>query len=441
MSLLPVFIAWRYLRGKGSTILSLNARLSFTGIFVGTSLLVVVLSIFNGFQVQLKNSIFRFDPHITLTQETTSGPEKIFSWREYKAKIETRLEPKLLLVEGAISSPAIVRRKNLLEHVYLRAVELQRDPVRNQYLLPAYFPKIEEPANLKTFPRGSYCLVGREMAWQLGLYVGDEIEVIVPRGEFAARVGLRPSLKSYRIAGFFKTGHYQYDSRVVVMALEEAQKLFAIGDSVQQIFIRLKDLNELRQVKGEVMKIWPFSVRTLEEEQRNFFHALQLEKTIMTVIVFLFVIAAIVGIVVATYNLVHSHRRDIGILKAIGMSNLSIMAIFVLSGFTMGYLGTLLGIMTGIFLSVHLESILGVVEKALNFLARLYTEKISGGIYFPINLIPRDVYYFDSLPIHIDPGVLHQVGSLAIVLSALAALLPAIVASRLEPVKIIRSTE
>ncbi len=439
MNSLPFFIAWRYIKGRGNALLSLNARLSFIGIFVGTSLLVVVLSIFNGFQTQLKNSIFKFDPHLTLTRETGSGPEKITDWQAYKKRLQERYGDKAISIEGNITSPAIVRRKNTIEHIFLRGLEFT--PAGKKWQIPSFFPQLVEPEGLQEIPQGNYCLIGREMAVNLGLYVGDTLEIVVPRGQFSLQLGVTPSIKAYKVAGFFKTGHYQYDSRVIVLPLQEAQNLFSVGEAVQQINIRLKSIEELREGKAIALKTWPFSIRTIEDEQRNFFHALQLEKTIMTIIVFLFVIAAIVGIVVATYNIVNSHRKDIGILKAIGVRNQTIVAVFTLSGFGMGFLGTLSGIMTGIFLALNLENIVSFIEKVINAVGRYYTEQWRDGIWFHVSLIPRDVYYFDSLPIHIDPHMLHMVGSVAIVLSGIAALLPALAASRLEPVRIIRGAE
>ena len=437
MRKIQFFIAWRYLKGKGSALLSMNARLSFIGVFTGATLLVIVLSIFNGFQRQLKMSIFEFDPHIRLSKDSMDAVA-IKDWKIWKKKLYDELSSEVETIEGIIQSPAILRRKSTIEHVFLRAVEL---PLQNNsyYTFPEHFPKIVEPQGMNALPKGNSCLIGAEMAVNLGLRVGDTIELVVPRGQFSLQLGVTPSLRPFTVAGFFKTGHYQYDSRVVLLALDQAQNLFAIGDSVQQLAVRVKDTNRLREVRQKFLVHWPYSVRTLEEEQRNFFAALRLEKTIMTTIVFLFIISAMVGIIVATYNVVRSHRRDIGILKALGMSDTGILLIFTMTGFIMGSLGAVTGILTGIFVSLKLESIIGFLESSINTIGAWYAQTFQeGGIWFKVQLIPRDVYYFDHLPIHIDPAFLHTVAAVAILLSGMASLIPAWKASQMEPVKIIR---
>lgn len=444
------FIAMRYIRGKGSAVFSINARLSFIGVFAGTSLLVVVLSIFNGFQSQLYKSIGSFDPHLMLRKDTFAGNTGIEGWQIWKDKAKEVLRDSAISVEGMIESPAIMRRASQIEPVMLRGQEF--NPVEEEkngtktiatdkVSIPAYFPEITNPEKMTQMPVYNSCLIGREMALLQGLKVGDYIELIVPRGQFSLRVGVTPNMRRYKIAGFFKTGHYQYDSKVVIIPLQSAQRLFATGEKMQQIAIRLNDLSEIKKAESEINKIWPYNIRTLQDEQRNFFAALKLEKTIMTTIVFLFVIAAMIGILVATFNVVRSRRRDIGILKAVGISDASILTIFTLNGFLMGTLGTVFGLMFGVFLSLNLESIIESIEAIINSFGVWYSKAAGDGFWMPVELIPRDVYYFDHLPIFIDPGFLHTLGTVSILLSGIAALIPAWYASRMQPIDIIRKAE
>jgi len=440
MSFFSLFIAWRYIKGRERNLLSINARLSFIGVFVGTSLLVVVLSIFNGFQAQVKKSIFQFDPHLII--ENPSGAGKINHWKNWMKKIEDRIGHQAESIKGMIQSPGILRRRTLIDHVLIRGQSFEQNE-KGDYILPKSFPKIVQPKDFPELPKGATCLIGKEMAFNMNIAIGDFIELIVPRGQFSLRVGVRPNMKAFKVAGFFKTGHYQYDSKAVIISLDSAQKLFAIGKEMQQIVVRLKDLAELENVQSELYRLFPlsFHVRTIEDEQRNFFAALKLEKVIMTIIVSLFILAAMVGIVVATYNVIRSRKKDIGILKAIGVSNTHILSIFTVNGFLMGAIGACVGILFGVFLSLSLESIINSIESSINFFGNIYIDFMGTGFWKKVQLIPKDVYYFDTLPIEFDLEFLHIIGVLSILLSGIAAFIPALYASRLEPIDIIRSAE
>lgn len=438
---LALAISYRYSRGKSRFFLSMNAFLAFVGVFVGTSLLVVVMSIFGGFQAQLKKSIFQFDPHIMLTVDRITGGEKITGWQVWKEKLAQDLKGDVISVEGSIQSPAIFRRRKFLDHVFVRGVDIPLDATGKMFNLPNYFPEIVEPPLSRSIPVGDYAIIGREMAVNLGLTVGDSIELIVPRGQFSLQTGVTPSIRSFKIAALFKTGHYNYDTKVVVLSLQTAQSLYALPGAVQQLVLRVKDTDDLVRIRRKVAKAWPFTIRTIEDEQRNFFAALRLEKTIMMVIVFLFIIAAMVGIVIATFNIVRAHRRDIGIMKSLGFSRRHILIIFAVTGLAMGVLGSLSGIFAGVGLANNLEHILHGIEHVINPIGRFYAENISHSFWTDVKLIPRDVYYFDHLPINIDWTLLRILAYVSIGLSIFASVIPARKAARLEPIDIIRKAE
>lgn len=440
-SFIQLFIVWRYIRGKKGTLFSLNAKLAFFGVFTGTSLLVVVLSIFNGFQEQVIQSIFRFDPHLVIEM---SGGEKIEDWRRHVQKTQEALGEKAAKVGGMIQSPVLLRSDREIDHVFVRAMEFDKVEGTNRIAPPPDFPKLDkiegEPQDKpKDYSRGDIVFIGREMAFNFHLAVGDSIEVIAPRGRFNAQLGVQPSIKKFRIAGLFSTGHYQYDSRVVIMPMRVAQGLFMTGDAVQQIYIKLNDIKDLSFARRTLWSELPFyfSIRTIEDEQRNFFSALKLEKTIMVTIVFLFIIAAMVGIVVATHNIVRSRKKDIGILKALGISDIAVLSVFTMAGFITGIAGTISGLIMGVFLALNLESILNSIEAAINIVGNWWNE----GGWIAVELIPSDVYYFDRLPVTIDIPFLHLLGTIAILLSGIAALIPAWAAGRTQPIEIIRAAD
>ncbi|MBS0618065.1 MAG: FtsX-like permease family protein [Spirochaetes bacterium] len=438
---LALGISYRYSRGKSRFFLSMNAFLAFVGVFVGTSLLVVVMSIFGGFQAQLKKSIFQFDPHVMLTVDRITGGEKINGWQKWKERLEGELAGDVVSVEGSIQSPAIFRRKKFLDHVFVRGMDFKADDKTKTYTVPDYFPEIVEPQGVRKIPQGDYAIIGREMALNLGLSVGDTIELIVPRGQFNLQTGVVPSIRAFKVAALFKTGHYNYDTKVVVLGLGTAQNLYALPDAVQQLVLRLKDTDSLSKMRRKIQRSWPYTVRTIEDEQRNFFAALRLEKTIMIVIVFLFIIAAMVGIIIATFNIVRAHRRDIGIMKSLGFSRSQILLIFAVTGMAMGILGSLSGIFAGVGLANNLESVLHGIEAVINLIGKYWAEYVSHNLWLDVRLIPRDVYYFDHLPIDIDWKLLRVLGYVSVALSILASIIPARKAAKLEPIDIIRKAE
>jgi len=421
---------------------SMNAWLSFFGVFVGTSLLVVVLSVFNGFQQQIKESIFKFDPHVIV--ESRKSPGMVDDWRNWVAKIRAGLGDDVDSVSGMIQSPALIRKDEQIDHVMIRGLEFAANAgAKDRYDFPKDFPRITEPADLKNIPRGDYCLVGRELAGILDLHVGDSIQLIVPKGQFTARIGVEPGMKSFVISGFFASGNYQYDSKVVLLPLEAAQRLYGTGDSVAQLAIKLKNFDKVKKSLLVLYETLPynFSIRSIEEDHRNLFAALKWEKVIMTIIVFLFIIAALVGVVVSTANVIRSRKKDIGILKSIGASDREILIIFTMIGFISGLVGTILGVSFGIFISMKLEHIVAGIEFMINGAGQFYCQYLGSCFWMHVELMPKDVYYFDHMPVSIDARFLHPLSILAIFLSGMAALVPAWKAGKMQPIDIIRSSE
>lgn len=432
-----LFIAFRYIQGKTGQLLSVNARVSFLGVFTGMVLLVMVLSVFNGFQTQVRESIMGFDPHIKIG---LYGDEQII--RDYallQKKIEASLQNSAKSIEPEIQSPAIFRKGKVIEPVVLRTRTFHKKE-DGSLILPDNLELLTLPS---TKENHNDAFLGQEMRLLYHLDLDDTFDLIVPRGQFSLRVGITPSRQTFRVAGFFKTGNYNYDSNVILVDHDRAQKLFKIQKTAtQSMAITLENINELREKKLKLMTELPivYSVRTIEDEQRNFFAALQLEKTIMTVIVFLLIIAAMLFILVSIFNTVRSRRKDIGVLKAMGASSWDITIVFLLNGFAMGMAGALLGVMTGIFLALNLESIIFGVEWLINGLGT-WAMAQSNELWLPVQLIPRDVYYFDHLPIHIDLPSLHTMGTLAVFLSGVSSAIPAWYAGKMEAIDILRKAD
>ena len=441
---LSLSIALRYTSGR-NVILTLPSFLSFLFVFFAVSALVLVLSIFNGFQSQIKKSIFNFDPHIVIETKASSGVIK--DWKPIADTIQTRLKEHVLKVEPMIQSAGLVRKVQTIDYIFLRGIDLE-DEIKNgkptgDYVLPDDFPRVVFPRKLKTFPKGDFCFIGREMAYNLNVNIGDSIEIIVPRGQFSLQAGVPPKVKKLRVAGLFKSGHYNYDTRFILLSLDTVQKLYGLGKGTQQVVLRLKDLDDADFVKYHLERMLPLSgyyIHSVQDDQKNFFAALQLEKTLMTVIVSVFLIFAIIVIAGSSIYTVQTKRKDIGILKAIGVPNGAIAFIFMFNGFIMGCIGTFLGLLNGYHAAHGLENLLLFLEKYYNQ-AGEYLYQHLDKIWIHQIFIPKNIYYLDSLPVSLDPAMLVSVGIAAVLGSTFASMYPALMTMQKRPIDIIRKGE
>ena len=419
-------VAFRYVKPKRGKI-SLPFMFSFFWLAFTVTFFIVVISIFTGFQTQLKSSIFGFDPHLTI--ESRAGDGLIRGWPEHIEQIKRNFPKKVISAEPMIANPSIVRRYSLIDYVFLRGIYLPEE--NGYYSIPKSFPKIVTPAlGFDKLKKGNNIFIGDQLALNLNVRIGSTIELIVPRGQFALRTGVPPRLKKFVIAGFFKSGNYDYDSRVVILPFNEAQSLYGIKKSTQQIVLKVEDIDQVDDVKLALRKILPYNnffMYSVKDVKKSFFAALRLEKTIMSVIVCFFIFVGIVGIFISSALTVNARKKDIGILKTLGMSYSKISFIFTVNGYLTGLFGVTIGLGGGYLLATYLETILRLIESLLT--------KITGKI---VTLIPHDVYYFDKLPISFDWQFISIVVCVGILVSGLASFLPALFAARLKPINIIR---
>ena len=435
MSLFNFYIIYKYIKGREQHLFNITAKISFWGVFLATCLLIIIMSIFNGFQNQIKKSIFDFDPHILISNPL--GDAKIINWKKHVNVLSQLYEKEIESIGGMIQTPAIIKFFREVDHVFIRGESLQEDT--NGWLFPKNFPKTIEPKNLTHIPKGNYCLIGKEMSINLNINIGDTISLVVPKGKFSLELGVIPNSKDYKVIGFFKTGHYHYDSKFVFISLESAQSLFSIDNAVQSIFIRLNNIDTLKEFSYKILNNLPFNsnILTIEDEQRNFFSALKLEKTIMFIILSLFIIVAMIGIIASIFNMIRYRKNEIGILKAIGVSRTDILFIFTFIGFIMGVVGTILGILLGITITIHLQTIVLFIEVMINYIGSLIAH-YQKEMWYPVELLSKNTYYFDSLPIYFDLTAIYIVSICSMILSGIASFIPAFYASKLETIDIIR---
>jgi len=431
MSLYELFVGLRYLKArKSQRFISFNTMLSVVIVFLGVFILIVVISVMTGFQGQIKDRILDVDSHITVSGYSGDGGEGI---SDYAA-----LTVKILDLKGVRSASPYLQGQGLFRYgtaitpVMIRGIGSAKE-------IPGDTAKFitEGP---KSYSSDKNVFIGAEMALNYGIRIGDSIELIVPRGRLTASTGVSPGMGSFRVAGFFKTGYYEFDTRLILMSLGASQRLYSLGNIAWGIGVKIDDIYRMDYMSSRIQSAVGFSYQTLTAEQRNqnLFYALRLEKLIMTIILFLVIISAGFSIMGTLVMVVMEKRRDIGILKSMGATPISIMAIFVLEGFFIGVIGTVAGVAGGLYASLNLESVIRWIEKTINAIMGYIYTAFDLGFYFNITLVPKSVYYIDTIPTEIKPEFVVLIAAFAVFLSTVAAIFPSWHASRLQPVETIR---
>ena len=433
LRLYEFFIGFRYLKSKKSQgFISFNTLLSMFIVFIGVFILIVVISVMNGFQAQIKDKILDVDSHITVNNVYgDSRGQAIYGYRKLAEKIGT--VHGVTSVSPFIQGQGLVRHKSYISYVMIRGIGTSDD-------VPLDVKKfITEGADDFAKKRGVY--IGAEMALNYNIRQGQYIEIIVPRGRLTAREGVNPGLGRFRVLGFFKTGYYDFDTKLVIMSLTEAQRLYEVGDVAWGIGVKIKDVyNDLNSISSKLQSIIGFQYVTMtaEEKNQNLFYALKLEKLIMTIILFLVIISAGFTIMGTLVMVVMEKRKSIGILKSMGARPNSIMVIFILEGFLIGVAGTVLGVITGLAASLNLEAIILWIEKIINIVMERIYDIFNLGVFYHISIVPTHVYYIDSIPTEVGPEFIVFISIFAVFLSTVAAIFPAWHASRQNPVDTIR---
>ena len=435
MRLYELFIGFRYLKAKKNQgFISFNTLLSLFIVFIGVFILIVVISVMNGFQSQIKDKILDVDSHITVMGYYAFSHESgIVATPELMNSI--RSIPDVVSANPYFQGQALFRFKSDISPVMIRGVGEKGaiPPDIKKFLL-----KDENGAQDYTGENGVF--IGGEMALLYNIHVGDVIDLIVPKGQFSVKSGVEPGMGQYKVIGFFKTGYYDFDTRLIIMPLSAAQYVYGVGNRIWGVGIKIKDIYRMENVAAKIRLAVGYNYQTFTAEQRNqnLFYALQLEKLIMTVILFLVIIASGFTIMGTLVMVVMEKRRAIGILKAMGAPPNSIMAVFVLEGFLIGVIGTTFGVLLGLATSINLESIIRWIESVINTVGAKVYALFHLGVYFDVSLVPKNVYYIDRIPTEISPEFIVFIAVFAVFLSTISAVFPAWNASRLRPVETIR---
>jgi lipoprotein-releasing system permease protein len=420
-------LSLRYLKAKRQQLfISLITWISVGGVAVGVMALIVVLAVMSGFEDLLKHKIVGTNAHVVVLQLDSHRLQ------DYEPVVQrVRQAPHVIAVTPFVYSQVMLSSRTNAMGVVIRGI----DPAREQSVtdlaknireggLERLSEEVARAANVEEEgpSRLPGIVIGRELAKNLNTFLGDEMTVVSPIGTITP-AGMMPKYRRFEVVAIFDSGMFEYDTSLAFISLPTAQRFFNLGDAVTGLQVKVDDVDRAPQVAQALRRElgFPFWTRDWTEMNRNLFAALRVEKVTMFVILALIVLVAAFNIVSTLIMMVMEKRRDIAILKAMGATRRAIMKIFVLQGLIIGTAGTVAGAIGGVVLASSLERIRGVLERVLQ-----------------MSVFPKDVYYFDQLPVKLQGLDFTLITLAAIVLSFLATLYPAWNAARLDPVEILR---
>ncbi len=417
-----VFISLRYLKAKRrQRSLSVITFISIAGVAVGVMALIVVMAVMSGFEFDLRNKILGTNAHIWVLRYGERGIEDpaaaLASVREVRGvrAASPFTYNEVLLTAAGRTAGTVLRGIDLASAV--EATDFRKTLKSASAGLTAAMA-----GPRPVFPPDGIVL-GSYLASNLGVSVGSPVDVLLPLGGDLSPLGVMPRLRRFSVVGIFQVGFAEFDSKLAMIAIPTAQQLFRMGPAVSGIEVRVTDIYRAAEVAEAIRArlTFPYFTRTWMELNRNFFSALRVERIVMFVILTMIVLVAAFGIISTLIMLVMQKRKEIAVLKSMGATGASLMAVFIVQGMIIGAAGTILGLLAGLGLARNLDPIVAAVEWVFGFKA-----------------FPQDVYLLDKLPARILWPDLVAITVTAFLISFLATIIPSRQAARVDPVVAIR---
>ncbi len=407
-----LLIGLRYTRAKRRNhFISFISLISMAGIGLGVAALIVVLSVMNGFQKELRTRILGVASHIQITG-IDGG---LSNWPALAE--QAKRHPEVLKAAPFVQSQGMFSVDGGVKGALIRGIEPElEDGV-------ADFRQHITSGSLDALQPGAFGVVlGGDLARSLKVFVGDKLTLIAPQGTVTP-AGVVPRVRAFKVVGIFEVGMYEYDSGLALIHLQDAQRLYQMGDTVSGVRLKVEDLFAAPRIARELATMIDADayLHDWTKSHANFFRAVQIEKTMMFIILSLIVAVAAFNLVSTLVMAVTDKQADIAILRTLGARPRSIMAVFMVQGALVGMIGLVLGVVGGVALALNIDVVVPAIEKLL-------------GVHF----LAKDVYYISDLPSDLQWGDVWGVIVIAFVLSLLATLYPSWRAARVNPAEALR---
>tara|TARA_Y100000590_G_scaffold442054_1_gene569661 strand:- start:76 stop:1311 length:1236 start_codon:yes stop_codon:yes gene_type:complete len=401
-------IAFRYLKPKKKEgFLKIISIFSFTGIALGVAILIIVMSVMNGFRTELINKILGFNPHIIV--------------KPYDKKIKKDdLKNLELLKENILRTAFTFSGQGILINKENTTGVLVRSYVNNDIEKIDLIKKGIIDGSLNLFKKNTIS-IGKELAISLNLIVGDEI-TLMSTSNLQTPFGNLPVQEKFKISSVFSTGLAEFDQNVIFVPYENANSLFELTDIDIDLEIFLKKPDKAQMLKVKVQKIFnDHYVYSWVDINKSFFGALKVERNVMFIILTLIIIVAAFNIISGLTILVKNKTKEIAILRTLGVSKKSIAKIFFITGFTIGLLATLTGVTIGILFSYYIEEIRILITSIFN-----------------IKLFPEEIYFLSQMPSEINLSYILIISFFSLLITFLATIFPSLSAARLDPIQALK---
>tara|TARA_B100000029_G_scaffold289117_1_gene282876 strand:+ start:1153 stop:2388 length:1236 start_codon:yes stop_codon:yes gene_type:complete len=401
-------IAFRYLKPKKKEgFLKVISIFSFVGITLGVAILIIVMSVMNGFRTELINKILGFNPHIIVKPyEEKINKDELNSLEEIKNKI--------LRVDFSFNGQAILINKDKTTGILVRSYfqnDIDKiDLIKNNIL----------DGSLNLFKENTIS-IGKELAISLDLVAEDQI-TLMSTANLQTPFGSLPLQEKFTISSIFSTGLVEFDQNVIFMPFENARSLFELSDKDINLEIYLKKPEQVESAKKKIQKLFDqHYVYSWADLNKSFFGALKVERNVMFIILTLIIIVAAFNIISGLTILVKNKTREIAILRTLGVGKNSITKVFFIIGFTIGLLATITGVIIGIAFSYYIEEIRVLITSIFN-----------------IKLFPEEIYFLSQMPTEINLGYIFLISFFALLITFLATIFPSMAAAKLDPIKALK---
>ncbi|RFO98212.1 lipoprotein-releasing ABC transporter permease subunit [Rhodoferax lacus] len=410
-----LLVGWRYTRAGRATrrngFISFISGVSMLGIALGVAALIIVLSVMNGFQKEVRDRMLSVVSHIEVYAQGGAALPDLAT-----TLLEVRANPQVIGAAPFIAAQALLARGEDMKGVMVRGI----DPALEHEVTD--LAGGAQAAVLGQLKAGEFGVVlGAELARSLGVRAGDRVTLVAPSGEVSP-AGVVPRLKQMTVVGTFDSGHYEYDSALVMLHWQDAARIFRL-EGPTGVRLKLKDLQQARSVASELSRslTGALYIRDWTQQNRTWFAAVQVEKRMMFIILTLIVAVAAFNLVSTLVMTVTDKRADIAILRTLGASPGSIMGIFVVQGAMVGVIGTLAGLLLGLGIAFNIDVIVPALEQLLG-----------------ATFLPKDIYLISRMPSDPQTSDILPIGVIALVLAFVATLYPSWRASRINPAEALR---
>ena len=387
-------ISSRNLRPKKKEgFLKIISIFSFLGIMLGVAILIIVMSVMNGFKTELTNKILGLNPHIVIQ------PNGFNIENKYISKIENNF--KNISISKTYSGEGVIINNDQAKGIIFKGVNKQEKKIKE------FLKKNIVSGDVKKFKKNNVFL-GSELAFNLNLKEGDRIN-LMSSTFVATPLGSLPKQENFNIAGIFNTGFIEFDQNVIFLTIEDALSIFDKDIKDQNLEVYLKDPLKANLYKKQIEKLnQNYFIYTWTDLNKSLFSALKVERNVMFIILTLIIIVAAFNIISGLTILIKNKTKEIAILKTLGLNNTSIKKSFFLTGFTIGFFATISGIILGVIFSSN-------IEKVRMFLSTV----------FKLEIFPSDIYFLEKLPSEISLSSIFIIFILSLLVSAIASYIPA----------------